>query len=237
MTSAVVAKWVKDNIDGEIIYYFNDVKWEHPDLYRFNNDIAKCFNIKITEDNDGRNPEQVFKDVRMLGSNRTPLCSKVLKAHMLQKFVKAGDTLYFGIDQNEKHRAKRIKDIYDLFDCKCIFPLIDNDISKKECFETIESLGIEKPQMYKDGFEHNNCHGGCVRAGKKQWKLLYRIYPSVYKERERAESDFQKFIGNDYTILKDISLKNLRILIDKQPELNFGNDGWTGECIGICGEP
>ncbi|MGB3512147.1 MAG: hypothetical protein WBA93_23495, partial [Microcoleaceae cyanobacterium] len=179
--------------------------------------------------------------------NRTPLCSKVLKAERLQKFVKAGDTLYFGIDEKEIHRASRITPIYERFNCKCVFPLIDNHISKEQAFKTIEDLGIEKPQMYRDGFEHNNCSGGCVRAGKKQWKLLLRLYPEVYAERERVEAEFsewnnkrrkekdQSYTGRGYTYMKDMSLRELRELIEKQPMLDFFDNEWQGECIGICG--
>lgn len=247
IASAVVAKWVKENIKGDIIYYFNDVKWEHPDLYRFNSDLEKALDIKIFSDTDGRTPEQVFYDSKMLGSNRTPLCSKVLKAERLQKFVKNGDTLYFGIDEKEIHRAARITPIYDRFNCKCVFPLIDNHVSKEQAFQIIEDLGIEKPQMYKDGFEHNNCSGGCVRAGQKQWKLLLRLYPEVYAERERVEREFcewnnkrrlekdPNFKAQKLSYMKDITLEEFRKKLEQQPMLFIPEDEWQGECIGICG--
>lgn len=249
VASAVVAKWVKENVEGEVVYYFNDVKWEHPDLYRFNSDLEKALGIKIFPDTDGRTPEQVFYDSKMLGSNRTPLCSKILKAERLQKFVKSGDTLYFGIDEKEIHRAARITPIYERFGCKCVFPMIDHNISKEEAFQTIKDLGIELPQMYKDGFEHNNCSGGCVRAGQKQWRLLLRLYPDVYAERERVEREYNEWYQSralkktgsykmlkEYSYMKDMTLKEFRELIQKQPEMSFMDDSWQGECIGICGD-
>ncbi len=78
IASAWVANWVRENIDGEIIYYFNDTKWEHPDLYRFLGDIEKALGIKITSDDNGKSPEEIFYEKRMLGSNRTPICSRIL---------------------------------------------------------------------------------------------------------------------------------------------------------------
>ena len=39
VASSWVANWVNKNIDGEKIFYFNDTKWEHPDLYRFLDDL------------------------------------------------------------------------------------------------------------------------------------------------------------------------------------------------------
>jgi len=247
IASAAMAQWVEDNIGGDIIYYFNDVKWEHPDLYRFLKDLERVLNIKITYDNNGMNPEEIFYKNKMLGSNRTPLCSKILKAEMLQKFVKEGDTLYFGIDTQEIHRAARITPIYERFGCKCVFPLIDNFIFKDNAFQIIKDLGIEIPQMYKDGFKHNNCSGGCVRSGRNQWLSLLRKYPDVYADRERIELEFTiwnnkrrlvkdpKYKPRDYTFMKEIGLKELREENEKGIDLNFINDDFVGECIGICG--
>lgn len=247
VASAVVAKWVNENVEGEKIYYFNDVKWEHPDLYRFNSDLEKALNLKITVDCDGRTPEQVFYDQKMLGSNRTPICSKSLKAEMLQKFVCPGDTVYFGIDHQEIHRAARITPIYEKLGCKVKFPLIDNYIFKPNAFEIIKDMGIEIPKMYKDGFEHNNCSGGCVRAGVRQWISLLKTYPDIYAERERIEREFTKwnnerrlkkdpnYKSREYHFMKDMSLRELRENYEKGNDLNFGPDEWQGECIGICG--
>jgi 3'-phosphoadenosine 5'-phosphosulfate sulfotransferase (PAPS reductase)/FAD synthetase len=235
IASAWVAWWVKNNIEGDRVYYFNDTNWEHPDLYRFLNDLEKKLDIKITRDNDGRTPEQVFYDVRMLGSNRTPICSRILKAERLQRFVNEGETVYFGIDLKEYHRAARIGPIYARLGVECKFPLIDEMVSKDDTFKLIDSLGIEIPQMYKDGFTHNNCAGGCVRAGKKQWASLIRVYPEIYAERERVEKEFSKFIGKPYTYMKDMSLEELRAVIESQGELDFEEDEWQGECVGICG--
>ena len=235
VASAWVAKWVSEHIAGEVIYYYNDTKWEHADLYRFLDDIQRVLDIKITSDTDGRNPEEVFYYKRMLGSNRTPMCSRILKAERLQKFVNKGDTLYFGIDPGELNRAARIAPIYERLGCSVKFPLIDNMVYRAEMFQSIRHMGIEIPQMYKDGFTHNNCAGGCVRAGKKQWVALFGKYPEVYTDRERVEREFSEFIGKPYTYMKDLSLIELRKQIEDQMTFDFGDDEWQGECMGICG--
>lgn len=250
LASAWVAKWVRDNIAGEIIYYFNNTKWEHPDLYRFLDDLADYLGIKITEDNDGRTPEQVFYDSKILGSQRTPKCSEILKAKMLQKFVKAGDTLYFGIgigNNIEVKRAARIAPIYSRLGCKTVFPIIDNRVLDSKVASDIDSWGLVIPQLYRDGFQHNNCAGGCVRANKRQWLSLLRLYPEVYAERERVEREFTawnndrrkddpEYTPGDFHFLKDISLKDLREGTELGMEFDFGDDDdWAGECIGICG--
>ncbi len=148
---------------------------------------------------------------------------------MLQKYVNRGDTIYFGIDPGEMHRAARITPIYERFGCKTIFPLIDQMVYRHEMFSFIRGIGVEIPKMYRDGFTHNNCSGGCVRAGKKQWKSLYRVYPEVYAERERVEREFSEWIGKPCTFLKDQSLADLRNVMDQQPDLDFDDGGWEGE--------
>ena len=245
LSSAWVARWVRDNIDGEKIYYFNDTKWEHPDLYRFLHDIEKSLGITITEDSDGRTPEQVFYDKKILGSNRSPVCSASLKAELTQKFVKSGDTLYFGIDGHELKRAARIAPIYARLGCECKFPLVDNAIHKNDLYDFLREIDVEIPQLYKDGFTHNNCGGGCVRAPARQWVSLLRKYPEVYADRERVEQEFSawnnerrkddpKYTPGDFSFMKDLSLKRLREIDENQIDFDFGPDERQGECVGIC---
>lgn len=246
VTSFHVAVWASKNLTNPI-YYFNDVKWEDEDLYRFNRDVQDFLDSDIYIDADGRDPEQVFYDNKMLGSNITPICSKVLKAEMLQKFVNPGDNIYMGMGENELYRAARVTPIYEKLGVKTHFPLIDMHCSKKESFDVVRKTKIEIPKLYKMGFDHNNCGGGCVRAGKASWKNCLEKCPEVYAERERVEIEFSEatnerrskkdssYIPRDYHFMKDISLKDFRILCQKQPYLLFSNDGWSGECIGICG--
>jgi 3'-phosphoadenosine 5'-phosphosulfate sulfotransferase (PAPS reductase)/FAD synthetase len=233
MASAYVAIWAAEN-NLSPIFYFNDTRWEHPDLYRFLADIEKALGIKITHDTDGRTPEQVCYDKKFLANNRIPLCSRILKAERLQAFIKHGDSCFFGIDNTEKHRAARIEFVYNKFGINCRFPLVENNISKQEIEKKIKEYGIKKPAMYDMGFKHNNCSGGCVRAGKATWALLLRTMPEVYTDRERLESEFSTWSGQKTTFLKDESLKELRERIQKQPELVFKDIDETLECVGIC---
>ena len=170
--SAMCAKLIFDKYPKDrIILYFNDTKWEHPDLYRFLDDLSKYFNHKIIIDSDGRTPEQLFYDIRFLGSNRVPICSRILKAERLQKFRQNGDILVFGIGKEEKHRAIRLTQRYQLLGVKTNifnkleFPLIENNITDDDIISFFNSTGIELSKLYQLGFKHNNCYGGCVRAG------------------------------------------------------------------------
>jgi 3'-phosphoadenosine 5'-phosphosulfate sulfotransferase (PAPS reductase)/FAD synthetase len=238
ISSAWVAKWAKNNLpQAETVYYFNDTRWEHCDLYRFLSDVEKTYQIKITHDDDGRNPEEVFRDEKMLGNNRAPLCSKILKAERLQAIVKPGDVLFFGIDRGELKRAARISAIYDRLQCESRFPIIEEMKTRADMQLELEKDGLVMPELYRMGFEHNNCAGGCVRAGLRQWKKLLTISPDVYRERERVETEFNAERETNYSYMKNLTLKRLREIIEMDQELPFDDDDmWHGECVGICGK-
>jgi len=96
--------------------------------------------------------------------------------------------------------------------------------------------------LYRLGFAHNNCSGGCVRAGKKHWKLLYEKLPEVYAERERVEREMREYTGKDISFFKDETLANFRVRLDQarlidnlQTRMHFElEDEVETECIGIC---
>lgn len=234
-----IKKYGKDNI----ILYFNDTKWEHPDLYRFLKDLSQYWGVPITEDSDGRSPEQLFEDNHALANNRMPFCSRVLKAMRLQKYYKDGDNLIFGIGIEEKHRADRLIAAYQKVAVKTNkwptieFPLIANNVSSKDVSEWLKTTGIKEPELYRLGFEHNNCSGGCVRAGKKQWAHLLSVLPEVYKDRERVEESFRERYGKDVHFLKDETLKHYRERIEAKDDsalLFTDEDLAPVERIGIC---
>lgn len=224
-SSAAVAVLLKDT---DPVLYFNDTKWEHIDLYRYIREVRDYTGLELVEDTDGRSPEQVARDHHALPNNRMPFCSHELKAKRLQKYAKPGDTIYFGIGPHEVHRAGRIRLIYSPMGIETRFPLIEQDIDQHGVDAIMRGTGIRRPALYDLGFEHNNCGGGCVRQGAKQWRHLLRVLPDVYKAREELEIEF-----SPYTFLKDISLKRLREIEESQVEL-FDDYTWHGECIGLC---
>lgn len=235
VTSAKVCDIVLNKIpESEII--FTDTGWEHPDLFRFMDNLEKRWDRKITILKDDRyeTPEDLFYDKRFLGSNRVPLCSRVLKAELMQKYTNQGDILYFGIDNTEKHRATRISKVYEKFKVTCIYPLIEQNIDKQSVIDEIENeWNIKIPILYKMGFAHNNCSGGCVRQGKAGWLHLLKTYPDIYRDRERVENEMSEYLGKRVTYLKDKSLEELRQIHEKNNSLDFGQQE-SFECMGIC---
>lgn len=242
MASAWCANWAIENWGkDQVELYFNDTKWEDQDLYRFLEDLEAHWGVKIVRDNDGRNPEEVFNDQHLMGNSRIAICSRILKAERLQKYYGDGDILVFGIDKTEEHRAVRITQVYaDVAvkrkkTCQVFFPLIDQGIEKWQVRDWLKSTGIRQPRLYDMEFAHNNCAGGCVRAGKKHWNHLLKNLPDVFAERERMETEF-RFSYPNATILKDETLEAFRLRMEasNQPELWTKEDQNVVECVGIC---
>lgn len=122
---------------------------------------------------------------------------------------------------------------------KCVniqFPLISLNADSKTIDNWLTQTGIKQPLLYDLGFTHNNCSGGCVRAGKKQWKTLYEKLPEVYLERERVEREVREFLGKDVHFFKDETLENFRKRIENKELSSYYDteEENNTECIGIC---
>ena len=65
----------KENVE----IWFADTKTEDPDLYRFNDDVERLLDIKITYFSQGVDIWGIFKEQRMIGNSRIDPCSKYLK--------------------------------------------------------------------------------------------------------------------------------------------------------------
>lgn len=82
----------------------------------------------------------------------------------------------------------------------CDAPYLD----KLMMLDALAVEGIRPPRLYGLGFAHNNCGGGCVRAGVGHFTHLYRTLPDVYAEWEANEQGLRDFLGrDDIAILRD----------------------------------
>jgi hypothetical protein len=198
----VIEKEGKENV----ILLFTDTLIEDEDLYRFMNDASQYFEIPITRLADGRTPWEVFKDVKFLGNSRIAHCSHLLKQVPADKWVRENFNpdecvLYLGIDWTEIHRTKKPKENYLPYKVK--FPMCDEPyITKNEMLEELEKIGIEQPKLYKMGFSHNNCGGGCVRAGQGHFAHLLETMHDKYKEWEEHEEEIREYLGKDVSMMK-----------------------------------
>lgn len=159
---------------------------------------------------DGRTPWEVFHDERFLGTARIGLCSRELKQKMVDAWLAAhrdpaNTVVHVGIDWTEEHRFTRLRarrgaQGWDYRAPLCNPPLHD----KQHGFTRLAGAGIAPPRLYGLGFAHNNCGGGCVRAGIGHFTHLYRALPAVYAEWEAGEAGMREYLErDDIAILRD----------------------------------
>ncbi|MCC7408308.1 MAG: hypothetical protein IT442_09560 [Phycisphaeraceae bacterium] len=222
--------------DG-LILLFADTLIEDIDLYRFLDEAAADIGAPLVKVADGRTPFEVFRDVRYLGNTRIAPCSRILKQEVTRKWMaeNAPDAVVvLGIDWTEEHRIVGARKGWEPWEVE--FPLCERPyVMKPDLLNDLEARGIRRPKLYAEGFEHNNCGGGCVRAGIGQFRHLYRQRPEIFRQWEQGEEEMRALLVSNVTILRDrtggitrpMTLRELRNRLDVQPSL-FDGEEWGG---------
>ena len=214
--SWAAAKRVAEKYGTDDLYLvFSDVKGntsnphigEDEDTYRFIEQAVANVGGTYVYLNEGRDIWEVFKDERFLGNSRLASCSKLLKQKPARKWLEencdpADTVIYVGIDWTETHRLPAIVRNYLPYQAEA--PLTERPyVDKDELIAEARRQGLAIPRLYDLGFSHNNCGGGCVKAGQGQFKRLLEIMPDRFAVWEAKEVEIQEHLGRDVTILTE----------------------------------
>lgn len=206
---------IREHGSQDTVLLFADVKGhsesphvgEDDDTYRFIAESSVKLGTRLVVVRDGRDIWQVFKDDRFLGNARLANCSKFLKQIPCREWLEAncdpGDTtVYVGIDWTEVHRLPAIKKNYLPYRAEA--PLTEPPYLDKEQMQRMCVLaGMRVPRLYREGYPHNNCGGGCVRAGHAQFAKLLEENPERFDYWARKEQEVREHLGKDVAILRD----------------------------------
>ena len=222
---------------------FADTLAEDADLYRFLSDQERYFGMTFHRAVEGRTPWQVMKDEGYItmhypGGTVVP-CSRILKREIidsqLSALYKPGEsTRVFGYEWTE---VNRMEDLREAVSPQPVwFPLNEPPYVDKCHISTIlQSIGIAVPQMYKDGFEHNNCAGECVKAGQAHWAHLLFTRRERYLHAEAKEEEIRQYLGKDISVLKDrrggvtkpMTLRAFRLRLESG-DTDYDKNDWGG---------
>ena len=197
----------------DMVLLFADVLIEDAELYIFNEQCAKYLGVPITRISREITPFELFEQKGMIGNSRFPICSVILKRELLDEWHRANalemdSILYIGFDWEELGRLQAIRTAKPEWRIEALMteePIWD----KCRMIAETELLGIIVPRLYRLGFPHNNCGGGCVQAGKTHWIHLLEVLPDVYAKWEADELKCQQVMKDrgvsnwEFTILKD----------------------------------
>jgi hypothetical protein len=219
-TSEILAeRYGKDNV----INLFADTLIEDEDTYRFIDETTEKSGIELVRVADGRDPWEVFHDVKWIGNSQVAQCSSLLKQKMCRAWVEDNFEvdeciIYVGIDWTESHRMKDIQEGWKPYRAEALLtepPYID----KEFIFSKMAEQGIKKPRLYEMGFSHNNCGGFCVRAGKGHFINLLQKMPERYKYHEAKEQEMREYLDrDDVSILSNTVFSHYELRDSKETE-------------------
>lgn len=186
--SAVAAKLMVDRYGpvANVRVVNNPVAEEDADNRRFLRDVEHWIGQPIELAKRARYPNASAREVwakkrYMAGTEGAP-CTQELKKFARQEWENnnATDLHVLGFTAEERQRHERFK----LFERDNIFSvLIEDKLTKADCFNIVQRAGIDLPRVYKLGYPNANCVG-CVKVtSPKYWNLVRRVHPETFADR------------------------------------------------------
>ena len=228
--SAVAAKKTieKYGESHNVIVINNPVINEHKDNRRFLKDCEKWIGQKIIIATNSKYPScditEVFKKRKYMSGVAGAPCTKLLKKEARYQFEKNNkiDWHVLGFTVDEKKRSNR----FIRYERKNLIPvLIDENLTKQDCFSILLSEGIKLPKIYELGYPNANCIG-CVKSqSPTYWNLVRKTFPKVFEERAKQSRE----IG-----AKLVVRKGKRIFLDQLLPTDKGGKIKSWECGIFC---
>ncbi len=195
----------------------NYVKEEHSDNLRFLKDVEAWLGIEIEIALNPKYPScsivDVWDDKKYIGGIAGAPCTSELKkrARQLWELENHSDWLVLGFTSEETKRSDNFKKR----ERSNLLPvLIDEGISKEDCFHILNEASIEPPEIYKLGYPNANCIGCCKATSPTYWNHVRKVHPEVFEER----AEQSRRIG-----ARLVRVKGERIFLDELDPKAMGN--------------
>lgn len=228
--SAVAAKLAVEKYGQthNLLIVNNPIIEEHDDNLRFKNEVEKWINHPIIS---AINPKfescsivDVFEKIKYISGVYGASCTLNLKKKARYNFE-----LTHNIDWHILGFTFEEKDRHDNFvrgERSNVIPiLIENKITKYDCFDILHKAGIARPKIYELGFPNANCIG-CVKSqSPTYWNLVRKHFPEVFDSRAEQSRRLN---------CKLVKYKGDRIFLDELPIKAKGGKIPTWECGLFC---
>ena len=190
----------------------NPVAEELEDNRRFLKDVEKWLGVEIELSVNPKYPDascqQVWEERRYMSGPQGAPCTLELKKRARQHWESNNrhDYLVLGFTAEESKRAERFR----LFEREnLITPLIDEGLTKQDCFNVVTASGIRLPEAYLLGYPNANCIG-CVKSkSSTYWNHVRVHHPDVFNKRAKTSRE----VG-----CRLVWYKGKRIFLDELPE-------------------
>jgi len=172
---------------GDIEAVYCRVVEEHEDNLRFLEEFTQVTGIPVKIIVDEPHEGSIYKVFMKRGFIKNQYgapCTMILKKDMRKAYQRPDDIQIFGYTAEEQDRADRFIDGNN--DVNEEFILIDNNVSKQDCYAHLSQLGIKLPAMYQLGYSNNNCIG-CVKGGMGYWNKIRKDFPDRFDKMAKTE--------------------------------------------------
>lgn len=156
---------------------------EHPDNNRFCLACEEWWRQKIVhiKSEDYSTVDEVFERTHYMAGTKGARCTTELKKIPRLKFAQPDDVHVFGYTSEETKRVQEFEQRNP--DMQLRWILVEQGITKAECYQRIEKAGILLPVMYSLGFDNNNCIA-CVKASSPwYWDKIRTHFPLAFQRR------------------------------------------------------
>lgn len=186
----VIDRYGRENVSASLA----DTNSEHPDLYRFVDDLEAAAGVPIVRLNDGRTIWDVFLKELAFTNKQSGGCLAAwhlkklpLEAHAATIGTPATVTIHIGFSIDEDDRIARLRAnrgqwTYD-------FPLTwPRAMLRCDVMDELARRGIKECSVYSDGYPHSNClRWNCIKSGIGQWLGVLKDNRAGYLEAEGFE--------------------------------------------------
>ncbi len=195
--SAVTAKLAAEQYPDCQVIYCDTLAYEHPDNIRFLHDVEKWIGKEITILKSKKYSDiyDVFDKTGWLVGVNGARCTDELKRKVRLDYQLPSDLQFFGLTYEEIGRIERFEENNQNVSLEWI--LYDRKITKKDCYRIIQEAGIEIPEMYKLGYNNNNCIG-CVKGQQSYWNKIRVDFPEVFEKMSQQERKMNVAINKSY---------------------------------------
>lgn len=232
--SAVAAKKIVERYGAtcNVRLVNNPIKEEDVDNRRFLKEVSKWVGLPMEYASNVNFPNasvvEVWNKRKYMSGTKGAPCTLLLKKEARYQFETRNkiDFHVLGFTLDEKARF----DKFILTERPNVIPvLIDEQLTKDDCFDILSEAGIKVPDMYLWNYPNANCPG-CVKAtSPTYWNHVRKMHPEVFNERA-AQS---RAIG-----CRLVRFKSKRIFLDELPKDAIGKPMKTMniECGVFCEE-
>jgi len=209
--SAVAAKKTLDKYGAthRVRVVNNPIEEEDADNVRFLKDVEKWLGVEIEFARHPKYPnascKEVWADRKIMSTPQGAPCTMILKKWARQEWEKSNphDYIVLGFTADEIHRHER----FVVTERDNVLPvLIEEGITKADCYRIISDAGLVLPQVYLMGYPNANCIG-CVKAtSPTYWNHVRKMHPEVFEDRANQSRE----IG-----AKLVRVKGKRVFLDE----------------------